>query len=416
MVEIRAFRAFTPTPERAKDIASLPYDVLTNQEGKNLTKNNPFSFLHVEKASIDLSNDIDENSIEVHQKAKENFNNLISQKLLVQAKTPSLYLYQQIMGNHKQIGIVATTSIAEYDQNIIKKHEHTREDKEKDRTQHIDTVNANTGPVFLTYKNQKSIDAIIAKLIINKPFIDFKAEDNIEHSLWEISNNSDIQAITKEFKNIRCLYIADGHHRTAAASNVCKRRKSKNKSHNGSESYNYFLSVIFPDNQVKVLDYNRALKTMNGFTHETLMLKLKEKFEISKISVSDPEEAKPKSRFSFTMFIAGECYRLKTMPKFIPQNSPVNSLDVAILQNEILNPLFGISNPRTDKNIEFIGGIRGMRELVNRCQEDCKIAFALYPTGLDQLMQIADAGEVMPPKSTWFEPKLRSGLIVNILD
>lgn len=416
MVEIRPFHAYTPSPENAKDIAALPYDVMTTQEGKELTKNNPLSFLHVEKASVDLPDNVNEHSMEVHQKAKANLETLINQKKLVKTNTPCIYLYQQIMGKHKQLGVVTVTSVKEYDQNIIKKHELTREDKELDRTQHIDTVSANTGPVFLTYKNKPNLDLLLAKLISDKPMIEFTSDDNIKHTLWVISDSEAIQSISKEFAQIPCLYIADGHHRTAAASNVARIRKEKNKSHDGTEPYNYFLSVIFPDNQVNVLEYNRAVKTMNGFTRATLLAKLKEKFEISPVIVSNPEEAKPKHRACFTMFIEGVWYYLRTKPEFVPRNSPVKSLDVSILQNEILEPLFNITNPRTDKNLEFIGGIRGMRELVKRCQEDCKIGFALHPTGVDQMMQIADAGEIMPPKSTWFEPKLRSGLIVNILD
>lgn len=416
MVVIRPFHAYLPTPDKAKEIAALPYDVMSTIEGKELTKNNPISFLHVEKASIDLPIGTNEHSNEVHLKAKENLTNLIQQNLLLKMKTPCLYLYQQIMGKHKQVGIVTLTSVDEYDQNIIKKHELTREDKEMDRTQHVDIVNANTGPVFLTYKHQVTLDSLITTLIIERPTISFTADDNIQHALWVITKEIDIQAITNEFKRIACLYIADGHHRTAAASNVCRLRKNKNKNHNGSEPYNFFLSVLFPDNQVNVMDYNRALKSMNGYTRATLLAKLKEKFEVSPVIVSNPEEAKPKHRACFTMYIEGVWYYLRTKPEFIPQNSPVKSLDVSILQKEILEPIFGITNPRTDKNIEFIGGIRGMRELVKRCQEDCKIGFALHPTGVDQLMQIADASEIMPPKSTWFEPKLRSGLIVNLLE
>lgn len=416
MVDIRPFRAYTPSPEIAKDVAALPYDVMTTQEGKEITKNNTLSFLHVEKASIDLPDSVNEHSLEVHHKAKVNLEDLINKKNLVQTNTTSLYLYQQIMGKHKQLGLVTVTSVQEYDQNIIKKHELTREDKEKDRTQHIDIVNANTGPVFLTYKNKPSLDLLLSSLITEKPTIDFTSDDNIKHTLWVVSNKDAIQSITREFAQIPCLYIADGHHRTAAASNVARLRKGKNKYHNGSEPYNYFLSVIFPDNQVNVMEYNRAVKTMNGFTRATLLAKLKEKFEVSPVIVSNPEEAKPKHRACFTMFIEGVWYYLRTKPEFVPKNSPVKSLDVSILQNEILEPLFNITNPRTDKNLEFIGGIRGMRELVKRCQEDCKIGFALHPTGVDQLMQIADAGEIMPPKSTWFEPKLRSGLIVNLLN
>jgi uncharacterized protein (DUF1015 family) len=416
MVELRSFRAYIPSPDKAKEVAALPYDVMSIQEGKDITINNPLSFLHVEKSSIDFPIGVDEHSDAVHKKAKENLTKLISQNILEKSAKPCFYIYQQIMGKYKQIGIVAATSVSEYDRNIIKKHELTREDKEMDRTHHVDITNANTGAVFLTYKHKTSLDSIITKLITEKPHIDFTSDDNIKHTLWVISNDHDIKTITDEFKTIPCLYIADGHHRTAAASNVCKQRKDKNKNHNGSESYNYFLSVIFPDNQVNVMDYNRAVKTMNGYTRASLLEKLKEKFEVSPVIVSNPEEAKPKIRACFTMYIEGVWYYLRTKPAFIPQNSPVKSLDVSILQNEILEPLFGITNPRTDKNLDFIGGIRGMRELVKRCQEDCKIGFALLPTGVDQLMQIADAGDIMPPKSTWFEPKLRSGLIVNLLE
>lgn len=416
MVDIRPFRAYTPSPEKALQVAALPYDVMSVLEGKEIVKNNPISFLRVEKSSIDFPVDSDEHSMAVHQKAKENLKDLIQQKILTQSGSPCFYLYQQIMGKFKQIGIVAAASILEYENKIIKKHELTREDKEIDRTQHVDVTNANTGAVFLTYRHQEAIDSLVAKLICEKPYLEFKTEDSISHSLWVISNKEDTLKISTAFKNVSCLYIADGHHRAAAAAGVCHSRKSKNKNHTGNEAYNFFLTVLFPDNQVNVMDYNRALKTMNGLSRETLLEKLKEKFEVSLVVVSNPEEAKPKQRSFFTMYVEGVWYHLKTKAEFIPKNAPVKSLDVSILQNEILAPLFGIKNPRNDANIEFIGGIRGMRELVKRCNEDCKIGFALHPTGIDQLMQISDADEIMPPKSTWFEPKIRSGVIVRMLE
>jgi uncharacterized protein (DUF1015 family) len=416
MVIVRPFRAYIPTPDKALQVAALPYDVMSVAEGKEIVKNNPISFLRVEKSSIDFPIGNDEHSLAVHQKAKQNLNDLIQQKILVKSNAPCLYLYQQVMGKFKQIGIVAAASIQEYEKKIIKKHELTREDKELDRTQHVETTNANTGAVFLTYRHQENIDNLVSKFSKEKPFLEFTAEDNITHSLWVVSNNDDITKINEAFKNVSCLYIADGHHRAAAAAGVYHARKEKNKNHTGNEPYNFFLSVLFPDNQVNVMDYNRALKTMNGLSRETLLEKLKEKFEVSLVVVSNPEEAKPKQRSFFTMYVEGVWYHLKTKPEFIPQNAPVKSLDVSILQNEILAPLFGIKNPRNDANIEFIGGIRGMRELVKRCNEDCKIGFALHPTGVDQLMQISDADEIMPPKSTWFEPKLRSGVIVRLLE
>jgi len=416
MVDIRPFPAYIPTPDQALQVAALPYDVMSVSEGKELVKNNPISFLRVEKSSIDFPLEHDEHSLAVHQKAKQNLDSLIQQKILTKSSSPCFYLYQQIMGKTKQIGIVAAASIKEYENKTIKKHELTREDKEIDRTQHVEITNANTGAVFLTYRNHETIDSLVAKLIVETPYLDFKTDDDIRHSLWVISEKNDVEKISSEFKNVSCLYIADGHHRAAAAAGVYNSKKSKNKSHSGNEPYSFFLAVLFPDNQVNVMDYNRALKTMNGLTRETLIEKLKEKFEVSLVVVSNPEEAKPKQRSYFTMYVEGVWYHLKTKPEFIPKNAPINSLDVSILQNEILAPLFGIKNPRNDANIEFIGGIRGMRELVKRCKEDCKIGFALHPTGVDQLMEIADADEIMPPKSTWFEPKLRSGVIVRLLE
>lgn len=415
MANIVPFRGFIPKADMADKVASLPYDVMSTKEAKEMAKGNPYSFLRVEKSDIDFPDDFDGHSAPVYQKASENLKMMIKDGALIQSKTPCFYIYKQVMGKVTQIGLVAGNSVEEYDKSIIKKHELTRKDKEDDRVNNVDTCSANTGLVFLTYPHQAEIDALVAKITSRKPYIDYVAVDKVAHTLWIIDDQAEVNKFVELFAKLKYLYIADGHHRSAAASRVCAMRKAKNPKHTGNEGYNYFLAVIFPDNQLNVMDYNRVLKEMNGMTPESLLHKIKEKFLVTEIKVKEAKDAKPQGRKEFAMYLDNKWYNLVIKNEFVSKD-PVKSLDVSILQDNILAPLFGIKDPRTDKKIDFVGGIRGMEGLVKRCHEDCKVAFALYPTGLDQLMEIADAGEIMPPKSTWFEPKLRSGMIVRSLE
>lgn len=366
------------------------------------------------KSEIDFPIDSRPTKDEIYAKAKDNLSSLIQQGILIQSPVPSFYLYEQTMGSHSQTGIVAAASVEEYDTGLIKKHEHTRPDKETDRALHVDTVNANTGPVFLTYKDQKEIRDVISTFKKRLPYVEFRAEDGIGHRLWTVELPEDVATLSRLFLDVPALYVADGHHRSAAASRVKAQRQAANPTHNGHEGYNTFLSVIFPDSQLKILDYNRVVRDLNGLTLEALLSKLGEKFEIDSRSIHTTDEAKPTQRHDFSLYCDGRWIHLRLKPAFIP-NDPVASLDVSLLQDLVLKPLLGIENPRTDERIDFVGGIRGMKELEKRCKSDMKIAFALYPTGIDQLMSIADSGHVMPPKSTWFEPKLRSGMVVKSL-
>jgi uncharacterized protein (DUF1015 family) len=416
MSDIRPFRGYVPNVELAEKVASPPYDVLSSDEAREMTKDNPHSFLHVVKPEIDLPKEVDIHDEKVYLKGAENLKKLIENRNIVRSETPCFYVYRQKMGNIIQTGLVAGASVEEYNKNLIKKHEFTRKDKEDDRVKHVDTVNANTGPVFLTYPHRDDIDAVIAKITAKEPYVDFIADDGIGHTLWIVDDSEKCEKIQKMFSDIPALYVADGHHRSAAASRVYGMRKPNNPNHTGEEAYNHFLSVIFPDNQLYVMDYNRALKDLNGLTSEELMDKVEEIFEVTELDVSNAEEAKSCKRTEFAMYLDGKWYKLNVKKGIVPENDPVKSLDVAILQDNILGPVLGIDDPRTNNRIDFIGGIRGLKELERRCALDCKVAFGLYPTGMDQLMAIADAGEVMPPKSTWFEPKLRSGMVVRTLD
>ncbi|PIE02925.1 MAG: hypothetical protein CSA81_04225 [Acidobacteria bacterium] len=415
MVAIKPFKGFTPRPEMAEQVASPPYDVLSSEEAQQMASGNPNSFLRVVKSEIDFKDGAKPSKEQIFQRALENLNRLIDENILVQDDEPCFYLYQQKMGEHVQVGLVCGSSVDDYNAGKIKKHEFTRTDKENERTRHIEVINANTGPVFLTYGHRDDMDRFVEQILTRQPYIDLVAKDGIAHTLWKVHSKDEIAKIEGIFSELDATYVADGHHRAAAASRVQAIKQKENPNHTGDEAYNYFLTVVFPDNQMYIMDYNRVLKDLNGLTEQELMTKLKEKFEVSELSVSDPQDAKPQSRNHFSMYLDKKWYRLIIKEHLIPKDDPVNSLDAALLQNEVLSPLFNIQDPRTATNIDFVGGIRGLKELVKRCENGYKVAFALYPTGIDQLMNVADSGNVMPPKSTWFEPKLRSGMVVRML-
>ena len=412
MAVIRKFKAIRPTSEMAEAVAALPYDVVNSEEAREMTKDKPYSFLHVDKAEIDLPVDTDIYSPQVYAKAKENLDKLVSDGILVQDNKPMLYVYELTMDGRSQTGLVACTSIDEYLNGIIKKHELTREDKEQDRIRHVDICNANTGPIFLAYRTVDEISAIIENVKKNAPVYDFTAEDGIKHRAWVIDNDETANKLIELFKAVPNLYIADGHHRNASAAKVGLKRRAEHPDYTGDEEFNYYLAVIFPSDQLKIMDYNRVVKDLNGMTSEEFMNKLAEKFDIHEAD----GRAKPEKQYDFGMYLDKKWYML-TAKENLRVNDAVAGLDVSILQDNVLIPVLGIGDIRTDKRIDFVGGIRGLGELERRVDSgEMKVAFAMYPTSIDQLMTIADENKIMPPKSTWFEPKLRSGLFIHSLD
>ncbi|MCK5808593.1 DUF1015 domain-containing protein [bacterium] len=414
MVTVRSFRGIRPQDSLAEKVASYPYDVLNSEEARELTKNDPYSFLHVVKPEIDLPKDVDLYDESVYQQAKKNFDKMVAEGWMQQDKEPHLYIYRQIWNGHVQYGIVGAASADEYNNNIIKKHEFTRKKKEDDRTKHVMTLNANAGPVFLTYRDNKNIDELVSEWSEKKsPQVDFTADDGIQHTVWVIDDTAVSAQLSALFKEeVPVLYVADGHHRSASAARVKAERLKHDANPSEDKAYNYFLCVFFPANQLKILDYNRVLFTMNGLTKEQFLEKTSESFEVIRSGKDRPDSAK-----EFALYIDGEWITLRAKEGTYSATDPVGSLDVALLQNNLLAPILGIGDPRSDQNIDFVGGIRGTEELKRRVDSgECTMAFTLYPPSIDQLMNVADAGKVMPPKSTWFEPKLRSGLIVHSLD
>ena len=414
MAKIKPFYGVRPAAEKILDVASPPYDVLNSAEAREEVKEKPNSFLHVVKPEVDLPVDIDLYSEDVYQKGRENLYKMLNEGILIQDDKPCFYLYRLVMGDVDQIGLVAGASIEDYENSIIKKHEHTRAVKEADRIKHVDTLNANTGPVFLTYRARKDINEIVEEVIKENPLYDIETEDGIKHIFWKIDQQNDIEKILSIFSDIDFLYVADGHHRSASGTKVGQIRREANPNHTGEEEYNYFLSVIFPDNQLYIMDYNRVVKDIYGNSVEDFLAKVKEKFDVEVHSTT--EGYKPNKLHNFGMYVNGTWYNLTAKNGTFDENDPVKSLDVAILQDNLLNPILGIGDPRKDKRIDFVGGIRGLKELSKRVDEGEAVAFSMFPTSIEQLMAIADADEVMPPKSTWFEPKLRSGVITHLLD
>lgn len=414
MVMIRPFRAIRPTADHAAAVAALPYDVMNSQEAREMVKGNPYSFLHIDKAEIDLAPTIDVHSPQVYEKARDNLNAWIKDGIFIQEKQPVFYLYRLTMNGRSQTGLVLTASIDDYLNGTIKKHEFTRADKELDRINHVDYCNANTGPIFLAYRQQDIIEEIKQQWIAHhQPLYDFTAEDGVSHAIWSISDPTVIKLLTARFADVPALYIADGHHRTASAVKVGQKRREAYPNYTGKEEFNYFLAVVFPDQQLAIMDYNRVVKDLNGLTAEQLLKQLEEKFTITQ--AADRNAAKPQQPHTFAMYLNQRWYQLQLAPEYIGQDS-ISALDVSLLQDHLLQPILAIGDPRTDKRIDFVGGIRGLAELERRVDNgEMAVAFALYPTAIAQLMQIADEEKVMPPKSTWFEPKLRSGLLIHEL-
>ncbi|AOR24774.1 DUF1015 domain-containing protein [Clostridium taeniosporum] len=417
MAVIRPFKSIRPISELASKVAALPYDVMNSEEARKMTKGNPHSFLHIDRAEIDLDPSIDVHDKKVYEKARDNLNKMLDDGDYIQDINPCLYIYRQIMDGRSQTGIVFCASIDDYLKGVIKKHEFTRKDKEEDRINHVDYCDANTGPIFLTYNEDQLASEIIEAWIENeskrKPLYNFVSEDGITHIVWAIDNDIIIDEIIDLFKEIDCLYIADGHHRAASAVKVGLKRRKENPNYTGKEEFNYFLAVAFPDNDLMVMDYNRVVRDLNGLTKYELFEKLEDKFYISDAPTTEP--FKPYKKHMFGMYLEHRWYVLEAKKETFNEEDPILSLDVSILQENILHPILGIEDVRTSDRIDFIGGIRGLKELERRANTDMKIAFSMYPTEVRDIMRVADIGEVMPPKSTWFEPKLRSGLFIHKL-
>jgi uncharacterized protein (DUF1015 family) len=412
MADIRPFRAYRPGMGLESKIAALPYDVYNRTEACEVVKANPYSFLGIDRAETQFDSSVDTYDPKVYAKAKEMLDEQIAEGRFIKDEKPCYYLYEEIMDGRGQTGIVACASIDDYLNNVIKKHENTRADKEQDRINHVDVCNMQTGPIFLAYRNVDVLKAVTEKVMKQTPVYDFVSDDGIGHKVWVIDDESDISDIQSAFNSISAVYIADGHHRCASAVKVGLKRRQQNPGYTGDEEFNYFLSVLFPDEQLHILDYNRVVKDLNGMDSAEFLKKVSEKFYVEKYG----EKAyAPKEKGTFGMFLDDEWYILKAH-KDIMDSDVVAGLDVSILQDNLLAPVLGITDPKTDSRIDFVGGIRGLKELERRVHTDMRVAFSMYPTSIDELFAVADAGRLMPPKSTWFEPKLRSGLFLHMLN
>lgn len=413
MATVRPFRAIRPEPKYASQVISLPYDVMNRQEAADMAAGNPYSFLHICRAEIDLPQQEDAYDRSVYEKARDNIADNLESGVFVKEEKPALYIYRQVMDGRVQTGIVGCFSIDEYQNNIIKKHEFTRIEKEQDRINHFDVCDTNTEPVFLTYRDDKRIRTIVEGFAAgNEPVYDVTSADGIRHILWIIDDDAVISSLVSLFGELPALYIADGHHRSASACKVGLKRREENPGYTGDEEFNFFMAAIFPDNDLKIFDYNRVVKDLNGSSADDFIAKIKD----AGFSVEDMGEDiyHPEAKHIFSMYLEGRWYKLTAHERIIPDHV-IDSLDVAILQNSLLEPILGIEDPRTDKRIDFVGGIRGLEELKRRAESDMKVAFAVYPVDVDDLLTVADNDMVMPPKSTWFEPKLGSGLFLHSL-
>lgn len=413
MAKILPFKCIRPNSDEADKIAALPYDVYSSKEARDAVKNAPLSFLNIDRAETQFGNDVGIYDDKVYQRAHDLLWKMVSEGHFIKDENKKYYIYRLIMEGRPQTGIVATVSLDDYNNNVIKKHENTREDKELDRIRHVDACNAQTGPIFLAYRSNDVINEIVKRTCSNVPLYDFISDDEITHTVWEIADTNDIESIKKAFLNINEIYIADGHHRAASAVKVGMKRRKDKADYTGEEEFNYILSVLFPDDQLMIMDYNRTVADLNGYSAEEFMAKISENFEVNTIGA---KAYTPEGKGYFGMYLDKTWYRLKIKKLEKDISDPVNSLDVSLLQKYLLEPILGITNPRIDSRIDFIGGIRGLSELEKRADSDMRVSFSMYPTSIDELFSVADAGMLMPPKSTWFEPKLRSGLFIHELD
>lgn len=412
MATIKPFFCIRPTRELASRVAALPYDVYNRQEAKEVAKLDELSFLNIDRAETQFDDSVSTYDDRVYQKAKELLDKRMEDGVYVKEETPSYYIYELIMDGRSQTGIVACASIDDYINGVIKKHENTREEKELDRIRHVDTCNAQTGPIFLAYRSIEAINHVVDKKKTEDPLYHFVSDDGIEHNVWVIDNMEQIAIIKESFANTEQIYIADGHHRAASAVKVGLKRRDNHPGYTNEEEFNYFLSVLFPDDQLLIMPYNRVVKDLNGYSKETFLAKISEKFDIKEVG-SAPYE--PEKKGCFGLYLDYTWYKLVAKNEIL-SSDPVLGLDVSILQNELLSPILGIGDPRVDTRIDFVGGIRGLKELEKRATTDMQLAFSMYPTSIKELFDVADAGKLMPPKSTWFEPKLRSGIFIHSLE
>lgn len=410
MAVVKAIQCIRPQVKYVDQVAALPYDVYNRQEAKEVVKDAPLSFLNIDRAETQFDDSIDTYDAKVYAKAKEILEDRISKEVYSKDEQKAYYLYQLVMDGRAQTGIVACASIDDYQNNVIKKHENTREEKEQDRIRHVDTLNAQTGPIFLAYRKNKKISEVVANHLKETPLYDFVSDDKIAHRVWKIAEPVDVKIIEEEFADTESIYIADGHHRAASAVKVGLKRRQENPNYDGTEEFNFFLSVLFPDEELMIMPYNRVVKDLFGNSETELIEKISEKFDVKKVS----SEYEPKCKGTFGMFLNNQWYEL-TAHSEIRVNDPVKGLDVSVLQDNLLQPILGIVDPRTDARIDFVGGIRGLKELEKRASSDMMIAFSMYPTSIQELFDVADAELLMPPKSTWFEPKLRSGIFIHSL-
>lgn len=413
MAIIKPFKAVRPANEYVKMVAELPYDVMNREEAKKIAKGNKYSYLHIDRAEIDLDDKINEHDEQVYVKAKENLDKFKKENIFVKDKEDAIYIYREIVNDRAQIGIVACVAVDDNLNGVVKKHEYTKPDKELDRTNHIKYCNANTGTVLLTYKENEEIDKIMDYYVyFMNPIYDFKTDDGVTHTVWKVEKERDINNLINEFKKVGNLYIADGHHRCAAAENIALEERRKNPNYTGEEEFNYYIAMISPDTNLKVMDYNRVVKDLNNLTEEEFLNKIKEKFILREVK----ENYKPDKKGHMGMLLNDKWYEIEFGKEYLDKKDVVETLDISILQQYILDEILGIKNPRTDKRIDFIGGIRGAKEIERRVKEDMKVGFLMYPTHIDELISVADADEIMPAKSTWFEPKVRCGLFLHELN
>ena len=413
MAIIKPFKAVRPANEYVKMVAELPYDVMNREEAKKIAKGNKYSYLHIDRAEIDLDDKINEHDEQVYVKAKENLDKFKKENIFVKDKEDAIYIYREIVNDRAQIGIVACVAVDDNLNGVVKKHEYTKPDKELDRTNHNKYCNANTGTVLLTYKDNEEIDKIMDYYVyFMNPIYDFKTDDGVTHTVWKVEKERDINDLINEFKKVGNLYIADGHHRCAAAENIALEERRKNPNYTGEEEFNYYIAMISPDTNLKVMDYNRVVKDLNNLTEEEFLNKIKEKFILREVK----ENYKPDKKGHMGMFLNDKWYEIEFGKEYLDKKDVVETLDISILQQYILDEILGIKNPRTDKRIDFIGGIRGAKEIERRVKEDMKVGFLMYPTHINELISVADANEIMPAKSTWFEPKVRCGLFLHELN
>lgn len=412
MAVIRPFSAIRPSREKADKIAALPYDVYNRREAKVVVDSNPESFLKIDRAETQFDDSVDTYAPQVYQKAHDMLWEMVEDGSFVTEEKECYYIYELTMNGRTQTGIAACASIDDYEKGVIKKHENTRAEKEQDRINHVNICNAQTGPIFLAYRANAAINAVVDAVKKEDALYDFISDDGIRHRVWVISDEAQIHTVEESFASIGEIYIADGHHRAASAVKVGQNRRKEHPGYTGKEEFNYFLSVLFPDEELMIMDYNRVVKDLNGMSEEEFLTKMSQLFEVK---AAEDGYVKPEKKGSFSMYLAGRWYAC-TIPREEIPDHPVEGLDVSVLQERLLSPVLGIKDPKTDNRIDFVGGIRGLKELERRCESDCAVAFAMYPTSIQELFDVADAGLLMPPKSTWFEPKLRSGIFIHALD